>query len=159
MNYISNQNGKALKETPAGSRFRENNIEISTLFQNEAASLLCKFLEILFHPLSLVTYSREYYEWFCRLRCHIQIGRLPDQGNWLGLATQSIIWRSMWPTGQTSNDSRINISGEDVPFLVAQVWSCRHSWLEIHFVLLAKIIGYVAFQLRLSYWFVLIETL
>ena len=109
MNYLSNQNGKVLKETLAGSRFCENNIEKSMLFENEPTSLFCKFFKILSHPLSLVTYNREYYEWLCRLRRHIQIGMLPDQGTWLSLVTQSVIWGSMWPTGQTSIKSRINI--------------------------------------------------
>ena len=40
-------------------------------------------------------------------------------------------------------------------FLVAQVWLCQKSWLEI---LLAKITEYAVFQLNFSYWFVLIET-
>ena len=91
------------------SRFCKNNIEMSMLFQNELASLFCKFFKILSHPLSLVTYNKEYYKWLCRLRPHIQIGRLPDQGTWLGLVTQFAIWGSMGPTGQTSNNSRINI--------------------------------------------------
>ena len=109
MNYLSNQNGKVLKETLAGSRFCENNIEKSMLFENEPTSLFCKFFKILSHPLSLVTYNREYYEWLCRLRRHIQIGMLPDQGTWLSLVTQSVIWGSIWPTAQTSIKSRINI--------------------------------------------------
>ena len=33
------------------------------------------------------TYNREYYQWLCRLRHHIQVGRLPVQGTWLGLVT------------------------------------------------------------------------
>ena len=70
MNYVSNQNGKVLKETVAGSRFCINNIEMSMLFQNEHASLL---------------------------------------------------------------------GGEEVPFLVAQVSPFQNSWLDTHFVLLAKI--------------------
>ena len=41
---------------------------------------------------------------------------------------------------------------------MAQVWLCQNTWRETHFVLLAKIIEYVVFQLSLSYWFVLIET-
>ena len=62
MNYVSNWNGKALKETLAGSRFCEANIEMSTLFQNEPVSLFGKFLKILSHVLWLVTYNRKYYE-------------------------------------------------------------------------------------------------
>ena len=54
------------------------------LFQNEPASLFWKFFKILSHPQSLVTYNSDYYKWLCRLMCHIQIGRLPDQGTWLG---------------------------------------------------------------------------
>ena len=67
----------------------------------------------------------------------------------------------VWPTGQTSNNSVINIRS----------WRCtlpngpklallhRNSWLETHFVLLlAKIIEYIVFQLILSRWFVFIET-
>ena len=74
-----------------GSRFCENNIKMSMLFQDEPASLFCKFFKILSNPQSLVTYNREYYKWPCRLMRHIQIGRLPDKGTWLGLVTQSVI--------------------------------------------------------------------
>ena len=84
MNYVSNQNGKALKEMLTVSRFCENNIEMPMLFQNESASLFSNFFKILSHPHSIVTYNRDYYKWLCRLMCHIQIGRLPDQGTWLG---------------------------------------------------------------------------
>ena len=45
-----------------------------------------------------------------------------------------------------------------MPFFVAQVWPFQNSWLETHFVLLAKIIEYAVFQPSLPYWFVLIET-
>ena len=34
----------------------------------------------------------------------------------------------------------------------------KNSWLENHFVILGKTIEWVAFQLSLSYWFVLIES-
>ena len=87
MNYVSNQNGKVLKEMLTGSRFCENNIEMSMLFQDEPASLFCKFFKILSNPQSLVTYNREYYKWLCRLMRPIEIGRFPDQGTWLGLVT------------------------------------------------------------------------
>ena len=60
MNYVLNQNGKALKEMLAGSRFCKNNIEMSMLFQNEPAFLFFKFFKILYHPQSLVTYNRDY---------------------------------------------------------------------------------------------------
>ena len=91
MNYFSNQKGKVLKEMLAGSRFCENNIEISMLFQNEPTSFFFKFFKILSHPQSLVIYNREYYKWHCRLMRQIQIGRLPNQGTWLGLVTQSVL--------------------------------------------------------------------
>ena len=91
VNYVSNQNGKVLKEMLAGSRFCENNIEMSMLFQNEPASFFCKFFKVLSNPQSLVTYNREYYKWLCRLMRYIQIGRLPDKATWLGLVTQSAI--------------------------------------------------------------------
>ena len=45
-----------------------------------------------------------------------------------------------------------------MPFLVAQVCPCQNSWLETHFVSLAKISEYAVFQLSISYWSVLIET-
>ena len=35
MNYVSSQKGKVLKETLAGSRSCENNIDMSALFQND----------------------------------------------------------------------------------------------------------------------------
>ena len=37
-----------------------------------------------------------------------QIGLSPIQSIWLGLVSQSVIWGSMWPTGQTSNDYPTN---------------------------------------------------
>ena len=37
-----------------------------------------------------------------------QIVWLPVQGSCLGLVSQSVIWRSMWPTGQTSNNYPTN---------------------------------------------------
>ena len=129
----------------AGSRFCKNNIEM--LFQNEPASFFCKFFKILSHPLSLVTCNREYYKWLCRLRPHIQIGRLPDQGTWLGLVTQFAIWGSMGPTGQTSNNSRINIRWYTCALPSDPSLTCQNSWLETHFVSLVKIIEHAVFEL------------
>ena len=93
MNYVSNQNGKLLKEMLAGFKFLEPDfdIEMCMLFQNEPTSLFRKFFKILSNPQSLVTYNRDYYKWLRRLMRHIQIGRLPDQGTWLGLVTQPVI--------------------------------------------------------------------
>ena len=84
-----------------------------------------------------------------------QIGRLLVQGTWLGLVTRSVTWGSMWPTCETSNNS-----------VIIRLWRClllsgpsltlpyTNSWLKTHFVLLAKIIAYVVFQLSLLQWFV-----
>ena len=84
-----------------------------------------------------------------------QIGRLLVQGTWLGLVTWSVTWGSMWPTCETSNNS-----------VIIRSWRClllsgpslilpyTNSWLKTHFVLLAKIIAYVVFQLSLLQWFV-----
>ena len=88
MNYVQNQNGKVPSRRNA-SRFRcrcrENNIEMtSTLFQNEAPSFASSSQ---ISPHSSV--NREYYQWLCRLRLHIQVGRLPVQGTWQGLVIQS----------------------------------------------------------------------
>ena len=38
-----------------------------------------------------VTYNREYYEWLCKLKRHIQVGKLPVPGTWLGLVTLSVM--------------------------------------------------------------------
>ena len=86
----------------------KNNTGMFMLFQNEPTSLFFRFFKILYHPQSLITYNRDYYKWFCRLMYHIQTCRLPDQGTWLGLLTQSVIRGSMWSTAQTNNNSRIN---------------------------------------------------
>ena len=107
-NCVSNQNGKVLKETLAGSRFFKNNTEMCTLLRSDpppSFTSSSKFSPILCHLL----HTRVYYEWLCKLRHHIQVGRLPDQGSWLGLLTQSITRGTMWHAGQTSNNSRINI--------------------------------------------------
>ena len=84
-----------------------------------------------------------------------QIGRLPVQDTWLSLVTRSIIWGSMWPTGQTRNNSVVNRSWRCLllsgPSLTL---SYTNSWLKIHFVFLAKIIAYAVSQLSLSHWFV-----
>ena len=68
---------------------------------------------------------------------------------------------SMWPTGQTSNNTVINIRWWRFPLPRGPSLALPHpnSWLETHFVLLlAKIIEYTVFQLSLSHWFVFIET-
>ena len=79
--YVSNQNGKVLKEMLAGSRFCENNIEMSILFQNEPPPSFASSSK--FSPiLSQLLHTTDYYKWLCRLMRHIQIGRLPDQGTW-----------------------------------------------------------------------------
>ena len=84
-----------------------------------------------------------------------RIDRLPVQGTWLILVTQSVIWGSMWPTRQTSNNSVID-----------RCWRCflpsgprlalphTSKWLEAHFTLFAKIIAYAVFQLSLSHWLI-----
>ena len=113
-------------------------------------------------PLSLFyTRNREYYEWIWRLKRHIQVIRLPFQVTWLSLVAQSVILGSMWPIGQTSNNSVINIRWWRCPLPSCPSLALPHpnSWLETHFVLLlAKIIEYTVFQLSLSHWFVFIET-
>ena len=87
-------------------------------------------------------HNREYYEWLCRLRRHIQVGWLPVQGTWLGFVIQSVAWRSMWPTGQTSNNSVIKWWRYPLPNGVSLTLPHPNSSLETHFVLLAKIIEY-----------------
>ena len=81
MNYVPNQNGKVLEETLAGFnsdavkttlrylRYFKMTLPLLQVFQ--------KSLPILLH---FVTKNREYYEWLCRLRRNIQVGRLPFQG-------------------------------------------------------------------------------
>ena len=91
MNYIPNQNGKVQKEILADSnseavkttlrlRYFEMTLPFFKFFKN-LSPYLCHF----------VTCNRKYYEWLCRLRRHIQVGRLPVQGIWLGLVTLSVI--------------------------------------------------------------------
>ena len=94
------------------------------------------------------------------LRFHIQVDRLPFQDSWLSLVANSVTWGSMWPVGQTSNNSVINI----------RWWRCTissgtslrlphwNSWLETYFALLTKMTECAVFQLSLSHWFVFIET-
>ena len=89
-------------------------------------SLFFKFLESLSPFLChFVTYNRDYYEWLCRLRRHSQVGRLPIQGTWLGLVAESVIWESVWHYYLQIKLVIIHwqsVSGEDVSFLVVQVW-------------------------------------
>ena len=125
-------------------------------------SLFCKFFKslspFLYHS---ITHKRDYYEWFWRLRCHIEVGRLPFQGTWLGLVAQSVILGSLWPTGQTSNNSVINNRWWRCLFPSGPSLALPHSnsWLETPFVLLlVKIIEYIVFQLSLHHLFVFIET-
>ena len=125
-------------------------------------SLFFKFFKNFFPFLRhFITHNRDCYEWFWRLRCHIQVGRLPLQSIWFGLIAQSIILGSVWPIGQTSNNSVINIKWWRCPFPSGPCLALTHpnSKLETHFVLiLAKIIKYIVFQLSLSHWFIFIET-
>ena len=128
---------------------------------SKLSSLFCEFFKNL-SPLlcHFVTYNREYCEWLCRLRQHLQFSdstcfmrvHVTYRSNSCNLVTHSVIWGSMWPTGQTSNNSVITI----------RWWRCRlpsdssltlphpNHWLENDFVLLAKIIEYVDHQLSLS---------
>ena len=108
--------------------------------------LFCKFFKNLSSFLChFVIYSIEYYEWFWRLKHHTQVS------TWVGLVAQSVILGSMWPTGQSSNNSVINrwwrFRLPSDPRL-----ALRHpnSWLESQFILLAKIIEYAVFQRSLS---------
>ena len=68
---------------------------------------------------------------------------------------------SMWPTGQTSNNSVINIRCWRCPLPSGPSLAFLHpnGRLETHFVLLlTKIIEYTVFQLSLFHWFVFTET-
>ena len=156
MNYIPNQNGKVQEETLGDSNLDAAKTTLRLYVISKWLSVFFKFVKNLFPFLChFVTYNREYYEWLCSLRRHIQVGRLPIQGTWLGL---SIIWGSMWPTGKTSNNSVIHIRWWRCPLLSGPSFALPDSWLETHFLLLAKIIKYVIFQLSLSHWLVLIES-
>ena len=98
MNYVPNQNGKVQEETLADS----NSEVVKTTLRLYVISKWPFFFFIFFKNLSsflchVVTCNREYCEWLCRFRCHIQVGRLPVQGTWLGLVTLFLIWGSMWP--------------------------------------------------------------
>ena len=142
-------------------RKKRKQISIQMLCYFKITVTLFQFLKnlspSLFH---LVTYNREYSEWLCRLRRQIQVDRFPVQGTCLGLVTRFVIWRSMWPSGETSNNLVINIRWWKCPLPRGPSLSLAHpnSWLETHIVLLAKIIEYVIFQLSLSHYFAFIET-
>ena len=134
--------GKFWKNT---SRFQFNVVKttLRRLVISKWLSLFCKFLKDLFPFLChFVTYNREYYEWLCRLRRHIQVGWLPVQGTWLDLLIQSVAWGSMWPTGQTCNNSVIRWWRCPLPNGLSLTLPHPNSSLETHFVLLAKIIEY-----------------
>ena len=157
----SNQNGKVQKETLADSNLGAVKTTLRPYVISKWPFLFFKFFKnfssFLCH---LVKYNREYYEWLCRLKYHIQVGRLLVQGTWLGLVNLSVIRESVWPTGWTSNNLVINIRWWRCPLPSGPSLALSHpnSWLETHFVLLAKIIEYAIFQLNLSHRLVLIET-
>ena len=113
-------------------------------------------------PLSLCQINdREYYEWFCRLKRHIRVGRLPFQGTWLGLAAQSAIWESMRPGVVTSNNSVLNARRWRCPLPNSTSLALPHpnSWLETHLVLgWSHLICIFQLILSLSHWFLFIET-
>ena len=99
MNYVPNQNVKVQEETLADSNSDAVKTTLRLYTISKWPSLFFKFFKNFFPFLChFVTYNRKYYEWLCRLRCHIQVVRLPVQGTWLGLVTLSVIWGSMWPT-------------------------------------------------------------
>ena len=163
MSFVSNQNGKVLEETLAGSNSDAVNTTLWHLryLKNDVPSF-CKFFKNLSQFLCyFATYNKDYYEWLCNLRWHIQVGKLPAQGTWLGLVTQSVIWGSMWPAGQTSKNSVINIRCWRCFPLSGPICPCyiQHRWLKTHFVLLAKITEHAVLQVSPSHWFVFIENL
>ena len=107
MNYVPNQNGKSVQEKTLASNLNsESNADavkatMRLYVISKWLSLFFKFFKNLspfFNP--FVAYNREYYKLLCRLRHHIQVGRLLFQNTWLGLVAQSVIWESMLPTGQ-----------------------------------------------------------
>ena len=79
MNNMLNQTGEVLEETLAGS----NSDAVKTTLGG------LRYFKMTL-PHFAILYSREYCEWFGRLRCHIQTGRcqfkLPS-----GLETQSFV--------------------------------------------------------------------
>ena len=77
VNYVSNQNGKVQEEILAGSNSDIVKTTLRLYIISKWPSLFFKFFKNLSpFPCHFVTYNREYYEWLCRLRCHIQVGRL-----------------------------------------------------------------------------------
>ena len=81
MNYAPNQNGKVPEETLADSNSDAVKTTLRFYVTSKRPSLFFKFFKNLSPFLChFVTYNREYYLWLSRLRHHIQVGRLPDQG-------------------------------------------------------------------------------
>ena len=77
MYYIPNENGKVPEETLAGSNSVAMKTTLRGLHYFKMTLPLLKVHQN-FSPLicHFVIYSRGYYEWLCRLRRNIQIGRL-----------------------------------------------------------------------------------
>ena len=120
------------------------------LFQNNPPSFTSSLKTFPDSSLShFVTYNREYYEWPCRLRCHIQVGMILVQGTWLGLVNQSVVWGSMWPTDQTSNTLVIKIRWWRFPLPTGPNLALPHpnSWLETHYVFWWKSFNMPSFNL------------
>ena len=95
--------------------------------------------------------NREYYKWLSILRHYIQIGRLivqtprpPEQ------LQGSVIWGSMWSTGQASNKAVINIRRwrYSLPGGPSLALPRSNSLLETHFVFFDKTLAYSVFHLK-----------
>ena len=92
MNYVPNENGKVQEETLADSNSDEIKTTLRLYIISKLPFLFFKFFKnISSLPCHFVTYNREYYEWLCRLKRHIQVGRLQVQSTWLGLVILSVI--------------------------------------------------------------------
>ena len=116
-------------------RCYENNIETSMLFKNDHPSFASSS-KISFH--SSVTLLR----W--QVASSGYLARFSDPNLYDPI--------SMWAAGQTSNNSVINIRWWRCTFYSIPSLALPHtnnSWLESHFILLAKIIEYAVFQLSL----------
>ena len=116
----------------------------------------CKFLKSLLPFCYLfVIYNTKCCEWLSRLRCHMQIVRLPVQTSWtLG----QVLWPSLLHEGPCEIQFKLvimqgwTLGGEVFSFANGSKLALTHpnKWLQTHFVLLAKIIAYVVFWLKHS---------
>ena len=145
------------------SRFQfrccENNIETYTLFQNYAPSFVSSS-KISLHSSVTLPHTLESITSDSTGKVSHSSWYVASSGYDARLSDPICYWGFMRPTGHTGKKSMINRGWWRcfLPGGPSLTLPSSNSWLETHFILLAKVIEYAVFQLSLSHCFVLIKT-